>query len=127
MVASGVRMLWIRRSRRESAAWTVVVSIVRSLRSPVELSIYPIQGLSKLFETPTHQDASRCAAEHVVVRQLAEEVDALGRGFGSLAGCEGGVAQGYRLVGLQGQWPGGRQHPRHLRGLAGREGRRESQ
>src|SRR5438270_2016437 len=118
MVASGVRMLWIRRSRRESAAWTVVVGIVRSLRSPVELSIYPIQGLSKLFEPPTHQDASHCAAEHVVVRQFAQEVDALGCASGSLEGCEGGVAQVYRLVGLAGQRPEGRQNTRDLGELA---------
>src|SRR5260370_2665363 len=119
MVASGVRMWGRSRSRTESAAWTVVVSIVRSLRSPVELSI---QGLSKLFEPPTHQDAAHCAAEHVVARQLTQEVDALGRGSGSLEGCEGGVAQVYRLVELQGQSPEGRQNTRDLGELAEREG-----
>src|SRR6266487_4390434 len=99
------------RSGKGSAAWMVVLGIIRSLRSLVELSI---EGLAKLFETPTHQSASRCATEHVVVRQLAQEVDAVGGGSGSLQGCEGGVAQVYRLVGLQGQSPEGRQNTRDL-------------
>ena len=34
-----LRRSWMSRSRRRSAAWTVVVSILRSLGSPVELSI----------------------------------------------------------------------------------------
>src|SRR6266852_7062311 len=94
MVASRVRMSWMSRSRRGSGAWMVVVGIIRSLRSLVALSI---EGLSNLFETPTHQSASRYATEHLVVRQLAQEIDALARGSGSLQGCEGGVAQVYRL------------------------------
>ncbi len=101
----------------------VVVGIIRSLRSLVALSI---EGLSNLFETPTHQSASRYATEHLVVRQLAQEIDALARGSGSLQGCEGGVAQVYRLVGLQGQSAEGRQNSSDLSELAEREGSLQS-
>src|SRR5438105_2019019 len=58
MVASGVRMSWITGRAGDR--------------------------LATLLQPPTHQDASRCAAEHVVVQQLTQEVDALGRGSGSL-------------------------------------------
>ena len=50
-----------------------------------------------------------------------------GRGSGSLEGCEGGVAQVDRLVGLQGQGPEGRQNTRDLSELAEREGSLQSQ
>src|SRR3954471_5231596 len=104
MAARGVRMSWISRSRSKSAArsWAAVAGRLASLRGDaapvmVVMVLAPVSfgALSSvhLIEVPTHQGASRRATQDVVLRQLTQQVDALRRGYSTLQGCEGGVAQ----------------------------------